>query len=99
MRILIVVVFAIVCMLCVVIGVIIGYLVCRKDIEEKREEMELNDEINIWINGQCYNESEIINLFGEMQDEIKELKKSAEFYRTMADNAMLERNDESEVCD
>lgn len=73
--------------------------IAEDKVDRMRDEMQLGEEPNVWIDGQWYNESEIENKFHEMQDEIRELKKSVDIYRTMADNAMLVRKDESEVCD
>lgn len=74
--------------------------IAENKLEEMRSEMQLDvEEPNMWIDGVWYTETELENKFHEMQFEIEELKKSVDIYRTMANNAMLERNDESEVCD
>ena len=83
-----------------IIGLSLAGRIADNKIDEMRKEMQLDcEEPNMWIDGVWYTETELENKFHEMQMEIEELKKSVDIYRTMANNAMLERNDESEVCD
>lgn len=94
-------------MLLFIVSNILSYLlglwfakrIAEDKVDRMRDEMQLGEEPNMWIDGQWYTESEIENKIHEMQFEIEELKKSVDIYKTMANNAMLERNDESEVYD
>jgi hypothetical protein len=91
---------AIICLGCFLMGLAFANKIAQNTLDEKRSEMQLDcEEPNMWIDGVWYTETELENKFHEMQMEIEELKKSVDIYRTMANNAMLERNDESEVCD
>ena len=95
-----VIIGVIACLGCFVLGLSFAKKIAEEEIEEKRSEMQLDcEEPNMWIDGVWYTETELENKFHEMQMEIEELKKSVDIYRTMANNAMLERNDESEICD
>ena len=96
----IVVIFMIVALIGFIIGLSLADRIAQNKIDEMRKEMQLDcEEPNMWIDGVWYTEVELENKFHEMQDEIEELKKSVDIYKTMANNAMLERNDESEVYD
>jgi hypothetical protein len=94
-------------MLLFIVSNILSYLlglwfakrIAEDKIQRMRDEMQLGEEPNMWIDGEWYTEIEVEAKFHEMQDEIEELKKSVDIYKTMANNAMLERNDESEVYD
>lgn len=97
---LIVLLFMVVALIGFIIGLSLAGRIADNKIDEMRKEMQLDcEEPNMWIDGVWYTETELENKFHEMQMEIEELKKSVDIYRTMANNAMLERNDESEVCD
>ena len=97
---LIVLLFMIVALIGFIIGLSLAGRIADDKIDRMRKEMQLDcEEPNMWIDGVWYTETELENKFHEMQMEIEELKKSVDIYRTMANNAMLERNDESEVCD
>ena len=96
----IVLLFMLVALIGFLIGLSLAKRIAENKIDEMRKEMQLDcEEPNMWIDGNWYTEVELENKFHEMQSEIEELKKSVDIYRTMANNAMLERNDESEVCD
>ena len=96
----IVLLFMIVALIGFIIGLSLAGRIADNKIDGMRKEMQLDcEEPNMWIDGIWYTETELENKFHEMQMEIEELKKSVDIYRTMANNAMLERNDESEVCD
>lgn len=96
----IVVIFIIVALIGFIIGLSLADRIAQNKIDEMRREMQLDcEEPNMWIDGVWYTEVELENKFHEMQDEIEELKKSVDIYKTMANNAMLERSDESEVYD
>lgn len=91
---------AIICLGCFLMGLAFANKIAQNILDEKRSEMQLDyKEPNIWIDGVWYTEVELENKIHEMQFEINELKKSVDIYRTMANNAMLERKDESEVFD
>ena len=97
---LIVLLFMIVALIGFLIGLSLAKRIAENKIDEMRKEMQLDcKEPNMWIDGNWYTEAELESKFHEMQIEIEELKKSVDIYRTMANNAMLERNDESEVYD
>lgn len=97
---LIVLLFMLVALIGFLIGLSLAKRIAENKIDEMRKEMQLDcEEPNMWIDGVWYTETELENKFHDMQIEIEELKKSVDIYRTMANNAMLERNDESEVCD
>lgn len=97
---LIVLLFMIVALIGFIIGLSLAKRIAENKIDEMRKEMQLDcEEPNMWIDGIWYTETELENKFHEMQFEIEELKKSVDIYKTMANNAMLERNDESEVYD
>lgn len=96
----IVVIFIIVALIGFIIGLSLADRIAQNKINTMRSEMQLDEkEPNMWIDGAWYTEIEVEAKFHEMQDEIEELKKSVDIYKTMANNAMLERNDESEVYD
>ena len=51
------------------------------DAQELRSELDIDsEEVRMYIDGKWYSESEIIAMVHEMQDKIKELEKSNEFY-------------------
>ncbi len=86
------------CLFSYIVGIAIGSLSAQSKLEEARKELQLEDS-DVFINGKWYSEPEVEAKFNEMQKEIKELKKQNEFLRAAADNAKLERKDESEVFD
>lgn len=84
------------------ICVFIAYLIflCVFDMaitnQSYRNELDIDsEEVNMYIDGKWYSESEIIAMVHEMQDKIKELEKSNEFLLKH-----IEKNkDEREVFD
>lgn len=84
-----------------IIGLSLAGRIAENKIDEMRKEMQLDcEEPNMWIDGVWYTEVELENKFHEMQDEIRELKKSNEIYRTMANNALsVIHDEEGEVTD
>lgn len=51
------------------------------DAQELRSELDIDsEEIRMYIDGKWYSESEVIAMVHEMQDKIRELEKSNEFY-------------------
>ena len=97
----IVILFMIVALIGFLIGLSLAKRIAENKIDEMRKEMQLDcKEPNMWIDGNWYTEVELENKFHEMQDEIRELKKSNEIYRTMANNALsVIHDEEGEVTD
>lgn len=89
------------CILCFIMGLKFAERIAENKIDEMRKEIQLDcEEPNMWIDGIWYTEAELENKFHEMQDEIRELKKSNEIYRTMANNALsVIHDEEGEVTD
>ena len=67
--------------------------------QELRNELDIDsEECNMYIDGKWYSESEIIAMVHDMQNKIKELEESNEFYLEHIRNHKEEKGDE-EVYD
>jgi hypothetical protein len=65
--------------------------------QELRKELDIDsEECNVYIDGKWYSESEVIAMVHEMQDKIKELEKSNEFY---LEHIRRHKVDDKEVYD
>ena len=65
--------------------------------QELRKELDIDsEECNVYIDGKWYSESEVIAMVHEMQDKIKELEESNEFY---LEHIRRHKQDDKEVYD
>lgn len=65
--------------------------------QELRKELDIDsEECNVYIDGKWYSESEVIAMVHEMQDKIKELEESNEFY---LEHIRRHKEDDKEVYD